>query len=132
LPSPSKKKSRQSVHKERKSNCSDLSWEFRKYEEEGGTEEARRIAKWDDSTDNSSVKRQIWKEMSSLTSESEDDSYECEENDTFCGFFNIKYCDPISGKLGDWVQCQGKSKGMVPPELCWCKGQDNIYLRKMC
>jgi len=24
----------------------------------------------------------------------------------------VKYCDPISAKLGYWVQCQGKAKAL--------------------
>jgi hypothetical protein len=27
--------------------------------------------------------------------------HESDENDTFCGFCHIKYCDPISAKLDD-------------------------------
>ena len=45
-----------------------------------------------------------------LQESSSDEEVAKEEKDTTCGFCNVKYKDPRSEKVGDWIQCQGKSK----------------------
>ena len=57
---------------------------------------------------NSKRARNLFPELSS-ESEKEDDEDE-EQNNTMCGFCLVKYSDPISSKLGDWIQCQGKAR----------------------
>jgi hypothetical protein len=77
-------------------------------------------SKQDYSTEDIWSKRKIWKEIASLSSsDSEEVHRQCNIKDSClsCGFCHVTYCDPVSGKLADWLQCQGK-KSLCNLEKC--------------
>ena len=53
--------------------------------------------------------RKLFPEL--MPSESEEDNdEEGEQNNTVCGFYLMKYSDPIWSKLEEWIQCQDKGR----------------------
>ncbi|XP_069703714.1 uncharacterized protein [Periplaneta americana] len=76
------------------------------------------------------ARKRLLAESSSSENENKDEGQEEEENNSMCGFCLVKYSDPRSKKLGDWVQCQGNGKEWYHEDCVGAKGKKKFICGK--